>query len=91
MNIHFDGIFFLKTLPAVIGLAGLLTFITSSRRQESRIEMINIINNVRNTFIIAGCAALILLSAWLLFRAPPPDHDEPLAITAPGDQVDRLG
>lgn len=66
---------FLKTVPAVIGFAGLLTYFMRKRAPESGLELVNVVQNLRNRAVIVGCAALILLSAWLIFRAPPPDHD----------------
>jgi hypothetical protein len=36
---------------------------------------VNVVQNVRNTFVLLGCAALIALSAWLIYRPAPPDHD----------------
>jgi hypothetical protein len=80
---HLDLISFLKTVPAVIGIAGLLTFLMRKREPESDKEIVNVVNNVRSTFVILGCTALILLSAWLLFRPPPPDHESPIARLAP--------
>jgi hypothetical protein len=69
---------FLKTVPAVIGVAGMLTYLMRERTPASDVELVNIVQNVRNTFVLVGCAALIILSAWLIFRPPPPDHDAPL-------------
>lgn len=70
-----DLISFLKTVPAVIGFAGLLTYVMRRRAPVSDLELANVVQGVRNTAILLGCAALIMLSAWLIFRAPPPDHD----------------
>jgi hypothetical protein len=76
-----DAITFLKALPAVIGIAGFLTLFAGARRPESALELANIVQRVRNTFLLLGCAALILLSVWLIRRPAPPDHDtvSPLA------------
>ncbi len=76
-----DVMTFLKALPAVIGIAGFLTYIASARKPESSLELVNIVQRVRNTFLLLGCAALILLSVWLIRRPAPPDHDivSPLA------------
>jgi cation transporter-like permease len=71
----------LKALPAVIGIAGLLTYFARGRKPESDLELVNVVQRVRNTFLLLGCAALILLSVWLIRRPAPPDHDivSPLA------------
>ncbi|MGH6822776.1 MAG: hypothetical protein ACREC4_04670 [Methylocella sp.] len=71
----------LKTVPAVIGIAGLLTFFGRARKPESELELVNIVQRVRDTFLLLGCAALIVLSVWLIRRPAPPDHDivSPLA------------
>jgi len=42
------------------------------------VELVTVVQNVRNTFVLLGCAALIALSAWLIYRPPPPDHDAAL-------------
>jgi hypothetical protein len=73
-----DVMGFLKAVPAVIGVAGVLTYLMRERTPPSDVELVNIVQNVRNTFVLVGCAALIILSAWLIFRPAPPDHDEPL-------------
>jgi hypothetical protein len=72
---------FLKAVPAVIGIAGLLTYFARARKPESDLELANIVQRVRNTFLLLGCAALIMLSVWLIRRPAPPDHDtvSPLA------------
>jgi hypothetical protein len=72
---------FLKALPAVIGIAGFLTYFGRAPKPESALELANIVQRVRNTFLLLGCAALILLSVWLIRRPAPPDHDtvSPLA------------
>jgi hypothetical protein len=71
----------LKTVLAVIGIAGLLTYFVRPRKPESDLELANIVQRVRNTFLLLGCAALIMLSVWLIRRPAPPDHDtvSPLA------------
>ena len=76
-----DLILFLKTVPAVIGIAGLLTYLVRARRPELDLELVTIVDRVRGTFLLIGCAALILLSVWLIRRPLPPDHDtiSPLA------------
>ena len=66
---------FIKTVPAVIGFAGLLTYFMRKRAPESDLELVNVVQNLRNRAVVVGCAALILLSAWLIFRSAPPDHD----------------
>jgi AcrR family transcriptional regulator len=52
-----------------------------ARKPESDLELANIVQRVRNTFLLLGCVALILLSVWLIRRPAPPDHDtvSPLA------------
>ncbi len=70
-----DLVSFLKTVPAVIGFAGMLTYFMRKRAPVSDRELVNIVQNVRNTAVLIGCAALIILSAWLIFRPAPPDHD----------------
>ena len=72
---------FLKAVPAVIGIAGLLTYFVRARKPEPDLELANIVQRVRNTFLLLGCAALIMLSVWLIRRPAPPDHDtvSPLA------------
>ena len=55
---------FLKAVPAVIGIAGLLTYFVRAPKPESDLELANIVQRVRNTFLLLGCAALIMLSAW---------------------------
>jgi hypothetical protein len=79
-----DVMIFLKLAPAVIGIAGLLTYLTRARKPESDLELANIVQRVRNTFLLVGCAALIMLSVWLILRPAPPDHDtvSPLAYRA---------
>jgi hypothetical protein len=70
---------FLKTVPAVIGVAGLLTYFMRKRAPDSGAELANIVRNLRNRAVVLGCAALIILSAWLIFRPAPPDHDAALS------------
>ncbi len=76
-----DVMSFLKAVPAVIGVAGLLTYFVRARNPESDLELVNVVQRVRNTFFLIGCAALILLSVWLIRRPAPPDRDmvSPLA------------
>src|SRR5947209_18199294 len=76
-----DVMSLLKAVPAVIGIAGLLTYFVRPRKPESDVELANIVQRVRNTFLLLGCAALIILSVWLIRRPAPPDHDtvSPLA------------
>lgn len=75
---HIDVMHLLKLVPGVIGAAGLLTYLMRKRAPESDQELVNIVHNVRNRFVLLGCAALILLSLWLIYRPPPPDHDAAL-------------
>jgi hypothetical protein len=76
-----DAMSLLKAVPAVIGIAGLLTYFVRARQPESDLELANIVQRVRDTFLLLGCAALIILSVWLIRRPAPPDHDtvSPLA------------
>ncbi|MGH6796125.1 MAG: hypothetical protein ACREDD_11755 [Methylocella sp.] len=79
-----DLMIFLKLVPGVIGAAGLLTYIMM-RAQESvsDLELVNIVRRVRNIFLLLGCVALIMLSAWLIRRPAPPDRDTSLSDRAP--------
>lgn len=69
---------FLKTVPAAIGLAGLLAYLMRPRKPPSELELVTVVQGVRNMFLLLGCAALILLSVWLILRAEPPDRDAAL-------------
>jgi hypothetical protein len=69
----------LKIVPAVIGIAGLLTYMTRERKPVSDMELVNVVQGVRNVFVLIGCAALILLSVWLIYRPLPPDRDARLS------------
>jgi len=69
----------LKTVPAVIGIAGLLTYFMRARAPASNQELVNVVQRARNTFLLLGCAALIMLSVWLILRPAPPDHDAALS------------
>ncbi len=75
-----DGANFLKTVPGVIGLAGLFTYFMREEKRASRVELVNVVRSIQAGFVLLGCTALILLSLWLLFRPAPPDHDAALAI-----------
>ena len=66
---------FLKTVPAVIGVAGLLTYFMREQKPGSKVELVNIVRNVQTGFVLLGCTVLILLSLWLFFRSEPPGHD----------------
>jgi hypothetical protein len=71
-----DMMLFLKLVPGVIGLAGLLTYsMMRAREPVSDLELVKAVQRARNIFLVFGCVALIMLSAWLVFRAPPPDQD----------------
>ena len=70
-----DWINFLKTVPAVIGVAGLLTYFMREQKPASELEIVNLVGNIRTGFVLLGCGALILLSLWLFFRSEPPDHN----------------
>lgn len=65
---------FLKTVPAVIGVAGLFAYFMMRARVSDH-ELVTVVQGVRNTFLLLGCAALILLSVWLILRPAPPDRD----------------
>jgi hypothetical protein len=73
-----DVMAFLKTVPAAIGVAGLLTYLMSSPKPTSDLPLVDMLQNMRNTFVLLGCVALILLSAWLFYRPAPPDRDAAL-------------
>lgn len=76
-----DVMMFLKLVPAVIGLAGLLTYVMMRAREPvTDLELVNVVHSARNIFVVLGCVALIMLSAWLILRAAPPDQD-----TSPSD------
>jgi uncharacterized membrane protein SirB2 len=80
-----DVMIFLKLAPAVIGIAGLLTyFMMRAREPEPDLELVQIVQRVRNTFLLLGCVALILLSVWLIQRPAPPDQDTSLSGLAAG-------
>ena len=70
-----DVMSLLKAVPAVIGVAGLLTYFVRPRKPEPDLELANVVQRVRDTFLLLGCAALIILSVWLIRRPAPPDHD----------------
>jgi hypothetical protein len=70
-----DGISFLKAVPGVIGLAGLITLLTREQQPASNVELVNLVRNVQTGFVLVGCTALILLSLWLLFRSESPGFD----------------
>src|SRR5262249_10425165 len=76
-----DGASFLRTVPAVIGLAGLFTYFMREQKPASRVELVNLVRNIQTGLVLLGCTALILLSLWLFFRAEPPNHDA--AISGP--------
>ncbi|MDQ6704098.1 MAG: hypothetical protein M3Z96_13940 [Pseudomonadota bacterium] len=77
-----DVMSFLKTVPAVIGIAGLLTYFMRARAPVSDQELVTVVQRVRNTFLLLGCAALIMLSVWLILRPAPPDRDATLPMPA---------
>jgi uncharacterized membrane protein SirB2 len=80
-----DLMIFLKATPAVIGIAGLLTyFMMRAREPVPDLELAKIVQRVRNTFLLLGCVALIMLSVWLIHRPAPPDHDTSLSGLAAG-------
>ncbi len=73
-----DLIGFLKMVPAVIGIAGLLTYFMRAREPVPDHKVANFLQSARNTVLLLGFAALIMLSAWLIFRPAPPDRDAAL-------------
>ncbi|HEY8032508.1 MAG TPA: hypothetical protein VIF02_09090 [Methylocella sp.] len=75
MRFGVDVMTFLKTVPAVIGIAGFLAYFMRARAPDSEDQLVSVVQNARNIFLLLGCAALILLSWWLIFRPEPPDHD----------------
>lgn len=80
-----DVMIFLKLAPAVIGIAGLLTyFMMRAREPVPELELAKIVQRVRNIFLVLGCVALIVLSVWLFNRPAPPDHDTSLSGLAAG-------
>ena len=70
-----DTMSFLKMVPAVIGIAGLLTYLMRARRPVSDHGFVNFLLNGRSILLLLGSAALIILSVWLILRPAPPDHD----------------
>src|ERR1700736_3620900 len=70
LRCYMDLMSLLKTVPAVIGIAGLLTYLMRPRAPVSDQDLVNVVQRVRNTFLLLGCAALIMLSvAYLPARA----------------------
>ena len=74
-----DVMNFLKTVPAAVGIAGLLTHFLRVRQPGSDHEVLNIIQSARTTFVVLACAALIGLTVWLFVGPVPPDHDAALS------------
>jgi hypothetical protein len=74
-----DMVSFLKMVPAAIGVAGLLTYFTRKRKPASDLELVNLVQSVRTAFVLLGCAALIMLTVWLIYRPMPPEHDVALS------------
>jgi hypothetical protein len=70
-----DTMNFLKMVPAVLGIAGLLTYIMRPRKPVSDHDIVNILQRARTTFVVLACAALIGLTVWLFYGPAPPDHD----------------
>jgi hypothetical protein len=70
-----DVVSFLKMVPGAIGLAGLLTILMSPPKPQSDLPFVDMVQNLRSTFLMVGCVALILLSVWLVYRPGPPDHE----------------
>ena len=60
-----DTMSFLKMVPAVIGVAGLLTYLMRARRPVSDHGFVNFLLNGRSILLVPGSAALIILSVWL--------------------------
>lgn len=93
-----DTVSFLKIVPAAIGIAGILTYLMRPRKPESDLPLVKYVENLRNTFVLLGCGALILLSVWLIYRTSPPNRDallssEPSPVAeqfvSPNDRVRR--
>jgi len=74
-----DIMSFLKTVPAVFGVAGLLAYFMRPREPVSDHEVIKFLQGARATLVLLTCAALIGLSLWLIFGSSPPDHDTALS------------
>ena len=70
-----DVVVFLKIVPAAMGVAGLITYFMRPSEPQSTDELVALLQSVRRNSVLLGCGALILLSAWLIFRPKPPDHD----------------
>ncbi|HUI19659.1 MAG TPA: hypothetical protein VLZ74_01250 [Methylocella sp.] len=70
-----DVMNFLKTVPAVFGVAGLLTYFMRPRELVSDHEVVQLLQGARAVFVLLACAALIGLSLWLFFGPSPPTHD----------------
>lgn len=73
-----DLIAFLKTVPAILGVAGILTYYMRPREPEPEDDLASLTQAIRKNSVLIGCGALILFSTWLIFRPTPPDHDAAL-------------
>ncbi|SFK52803.1 hypothetical protein [Methylocapsa palsarum] len=73
-----DLIVFLKIVPAVLGVAGLLTYSMRPREPDPQDDLETLTQAIRKNSVLIGCGALILFSTWLFFRPAPPDHDAAL-------------
>jgi hypothetical protein len=73
-----DLMIFLKTVPAVLGVAGILTYFMRPREPEPQDDLETLTQAIRKNSVLIGCGALILFSTWLIFRPKPPDHDAAL-------------
>jgi hypothetical protein len=74
-----DPIFFLKTVPAVLGVAGILTYYMRPREPDPQDDLETLTQAIRKNSVLIGCGALILFSTWMIFRPKPPDHDAALS------------
>lgn len=72
-----DLMSFLKTVPAVIGIAGLLTYFMRAH-EPAYDDFPDVLQSARTTLVVLTCAALIAISVWLIRRPVPPDHDAAL-------------
>jgi EamA domain-containing membrane protein RarD len=80
IHISMDVPSFLKMVPAVLGTAGLLTYVTRARQSGSDHDIVRILQGTRTIFVVLACAALIGLTWWLFYGSAPPDHDAALSL-----------
>ncbi|HTV32992.1 MAG TPA: hypothetical protein VME69_07800 [Methylocella sp.] len=70
-----DLVTLLKMLPAVFGMAGLLTYISRPSKSPSEHEVVNLLAGANRAIVLLACLALIALTLWLFFGSSPTDHD----------------